>query len=387
MKLELRTDLTVEDICKGFTYDPAEEKGLYGWGGKLVIQPEYQRNYIYGDGVRDAEVIRSLLKGYPLGLLYFVRTRDGVYEVLDGQQRITSFGRFVNGKFSYDEGKRVYTWHGLTVEERARILHSPLTIYICEGEEEEVKAWFKTINIAGAPLNAQELRNAVYSGRFVTAVRAIFSNSNAPIMQKWRVYVKGDPKRQEVLEEALNWVSDGQIDNYMANHRQDAGTEKEVENFFDAVIGWAESVFPEVYPEMRGLEWGRLYRKFKNNRYDPEKMKARVRELFADDAVTAKRGIFEFLLGGEEDYKLLKVRVFAKKVVSKVYRKQTEQAKAQGKSNCPLCADGLNANRTRIYAESEMEADHVKAWSNGGDSTEENCQMLCKTHNRSKGNA
>ena len=206
-------------------------------------------------------------------------------------------------------------------------------------------------------------------------------------MQKWRAYVKGDPKRQEVLEEALNWVSDGQIDSYMANHRQDAGAEKEVENFFDAVIGWAESVFPEVCSEMCGLEWGRLYRKFKNNRYDPEKMKARVRELFADDAVTSRRGIFEFLLGGEEDYKLLKVRVFAKKVVSKVYHEQTARAKEKGESNCPLCALGHNANRNRIYAESEMDADHVEAWSKGGDSTEANCQMLCKMHNRAKGNA
>ncbi len=387
MKLELRTDITVEDISDGFTYDPALDKGLFGWGGKLIVQPEYQRNYIYGDGVRDAEVIKSLLKGYPLGLLYFVRVRENVYEVLDGQQRITSFGRFVKGNFSYSEGKRVYTWCGLSGEERARILRAPLTLYICEGEEEEIKAWFKTINIAGAPLNAQELRNAIYSGEFVSAARGIFSNSNAPIMQKWSAYVKGDPKRQEVLEEALNWVSEGNIDAYMAEHRRDAGAVQEAKNFFDAVVGWVESVFPEAYPEMRGLKWGWLYRTFGREGYNPANMRERVRALFADDAVTAKRGIFEFLLGGETHPELLKVRFFDKKVARSVYWEQTKQAKARGVSNCPLCACGHTANRQRIYAEREMEADHVTAWSKGGDSTVANCQMLCRTHNLAKGNA
>ena len=199
MKLTLRTDLTVEDLCKGFVYNEVEGKGLYGWEGRLTIQPEYQRNYIYGDGRRDVAVVRSLLKEYPLGLLYFVKTGDDRYEVLDGQQRITSFGRFVTGKLSFDDGPVAKSMAGLAEDERRRILSAPLTIYICEGAESEIKEWFRTINIVGVPLNEQELLNAVCSGPFVTCAREIFSNSTNPQMQKWSAYVRGNPKRQDVL--------------------------------------------------------------------------------------------------------------------------------------------------------------------------------------------
>ena len=186
MKTTLLTEVTVGEICEGFVYNELEGKGLFGWGGKLVIQPEYQRNYIYADGKKDVAVVESLLKGYPLGLLYFVKTAAGTYEVLDGQQRITSFGRFVTGKFAVvDKNGMQQYFSGLDKGLQKRILESELTIYVCEGEEPEIKEWFKTINIAGVPLNEQELLNAIYSGPFVTAAKEEFSNSNNSNLQKW----------------------------------------------------------------------------------------------------------------------------------------------------------------------------------------------------------
>ena len=199
--------LTVRDICDGFVYNELEGKGLFGWGGKLTIQPEYQRNYIYADGTRDVAVVDSLLKGYPIGLLYFVKTAEGKYEVLDGQQRITSFGRFVRGKFPVTDADGVPKWFdGLGVERQKRLLYTPLTVYVCEGEREEIREWFKTINIAGVPLVQQELLNAIYSGPFVTAAKAVFSNSANSDMQRWKNYVRGNERRQDVLETALSWA-------------------------------------------------------------------------------------------------------------------------------------------------------------------------------------
>ncbi len=385
MKLTLRTDLTVEDICKGFVYNEIEGKGLYGWEGRLTIQPEYQRNYIYGDGRRDADVVRSLLKEYPIGLLYFVKTADDRYEVLDGQQRITSFGRFVTGKLTFDEGGLAKSFAGLAEDERRRILETRLTVYVCEGGETEIKEWFRTINITGIPLNAQELLNAVYSGPFVTKAREVFSNSANPMMQKWGAYVKGDPKRQEVLAVALGWVSRGDVDGYMALHRFDRDV-VELRRTFQSVVDWADGVFPTVYDEMRGLEWGRLYDAYHATPYSRDEVGRRVAALMADDLVSDKRGVFEYVLGGERETRLLNVRVFDERTKKSVYAAQTEAARAKGTSNCPLCAVGHSANATRTWALKDMDADHVAAWSKGGATDAANCQMLCRTHNRAKGN-
>ena len=218
----LLTDITVEEICKGFVYNELEGKGLFGWGGKLTIQPEYQRNYIYADGKRDVAVVKSLMNGYPLGLIYFVKTADGRYEVLDGQQRITSFGRYCTetGKFAVkDENGMEQYFSGLAEDIRKKILGAKLTIYVCEGEESEIKEWFKTINIAGIPLNEQELLNAIYSGTFVTKAKEEFSNSQNAYVQKWSAYIAGSVNRQDYLKTALNWVSRGNIDGYMSKQR------------------------------------------------------------------------------------------------------------------------------------------------------------------------
>lgn len=383
----LHTDWTVGDVCKGFIFDRNENKGLFGLGGKLIIQPEYQRNYIYGDGKKDVAVVESLLKGYPLGLIYFVLNADGMYEVLDGQQRITSFARFVNESWKFAvvrNGKQRY-FSSLDPDEQRKIVDSPLTIYVCEGEPSEIQEWFETINIAGVPLVKQELRNASYHGPFVTKARAVFSNTANANMNRWKTYVKGDPKRQAILETALDWVSDGDIDGYMAAHRQDTNID-ELQNHFDTVIDWVDSIFEYTGSEMCGREWGRMYRQYHTNAYDKDAVTKRVDELIADTQVEDNKGIFEYILGGEQDASLLNIRVFDEKTKRAVYDKQTKAAKAKGKSNCPYCAIGHDNNSKRIYKLNEMDADHVTAWSRGGSTDISNCQMLCKTHNRAKGN-
>lgn len=387
MKAILHTDWTVGDVCKGFVFDRNEGKGLFGLDGQLIIQPEYQRNYIYGDGKRDVAVVESLLKGYPLGLIYFVKNADGMYEVLDGQQRITSFARYVNKSWPFAvelDGKPRY-FDSLDADQQKLIVDAPLTIYVCEGEPSEIQAWFETINIAGVPLVKQELRNAAYHGPFVTMAREVFSNTGNANMNRWQTYVKGDPKRQAILETALDWVSEGDIDDYMAKHRYDTNID-ELKNHFDTVIDWVDSVFEYTGSEMCGLDWGRLYCEYHKNAYSKDKVAERVDALLDDSQVTDKKGIFEYVLGGEVDSRLLNVRVFDKKTIKAVYRKQTAEAKVRDVSNCPLCAIGHDANAKRIYKESDMDADHVTAWSNGGATDEANCQMLCKTHNRAKGN-
>lgn len=387
MKTTLHTDWTVGDICKGFIYDKNENKGLFGLNGQLVIQPEYQRNYIYGDGKKDVAVVESLLKGYPLGLIYFVKNTDGMYEVLDGQQRITSFARFVNQSwpFAVERNGKPRYFNSLDPDEQKIITEAPLTIYVCEGEPSEIQKWFETINIAGVPLSDQELRNASYHGPFVTKARTIFSNTSNANMNRWQTYIKGDPKRQAVLERALDWVSGGDIDGYMAKHRYDDNID-ELKNHFDTVIDWVDSIFEYTGSEVCGQEWGRLYNEYHTNAYSKDKVTEKVEDLLDDEQVTNKRGIFEYVLGGEQNTALLNVRVFDPKTIKKVYDKQTKEAVAKGISNCPLCSVGHDNNAKRIYRLNEMDADHVTAWSKGGATDESNCQMLCKTHNRAKGN-
>lgn len=387
MKTTLVTDWTVGDICKGFIYDKNEDKGLFGLDGKLIIQPEYQRNYIYGDGKKDVAVVDSLLKGYPLGLIYFVKNNDGMYEVLDGQQRITSFARFVNQSWPFAverDGKPKY-FNSLAQDEQGLISNTKLTIYVCEGTPSEIEAWFETINIAGVPLVKQELRNAAYHGSFVTLAKEEFSNTSNSKMNMWQTYVKGDPKRQAILETALDWVSDGKIDDYMAQHRNDADI-KQLKNHFDTVIDWIDSIFDYTGNEMCGQEWGRLYSTYHKNAYSKAQIAERVSALLEDSQVQNKRGVIEYVLGGESDKTLLNIRVFDEKTKKQVYARQTEAAKEKDISNCPLCALGSDNNSKRIYKLSEMDADHVTAWSKGGATDESNCQMLCKTHNRAKGN-
>lgn len=381
---------TVEEVLDGFVYNELEAKGVFGLSGRLTIQPEYQRHYIYGDGKRDVAVVESLLKGYPLGLIYFNVNGDQL-EVLDGQQRITSVGRFVTGKFAIKNAGREQTFSSLPPEQQKTILDSELLVYECAGTEAEIKEWFQTINIAGIPLNAQELLNAIYSGPFVTKAKAEFSNSANANLQKWNAYIKkANPKRQEVLAIALDWVSSSKsisVDAYLAQHRGDNNI-TELKTYFTTVIEWIGSVFTRSPDkEMKGLEWNRLYETYHSKSYNPAKVDAEVSRLLVDPCVERRKGVYEYVLGGSTDPKLLSIRVFDDKTIALRYQQQTDKATADGVSNCPLCGIGENANKTRIYKQSEMDADHVTAWSKGGATDISNCEMLCITHNRAKGNS
>lgn len=386
METTLRTEITVKDICEGFVYNQLEGKGLFGLSGKLTIQPEYQRNYIYADGKRDVAVIESILKGYPLGLIYFNKINDNNLEVLDGQQRITSFGRFVTNKLAIkDENGMEQYFDSIATDKQAKILNAKLLIYECEGTESEIKEWFKTINIAGVPLNEQELLNAVYSGPFVTLGKEEYSNSQNANIQKWSAYVSGSADRQKFLERALDWVSKGNIGDYMSRHRFDKNI-TELKNYFTSVIDWVSTVFIDVESEMQGLEWGRLYETYSKQPYNPKTVSEELKKLYADPYVKSRKGIFEFILGGSTDTKLLEVRVFDEATKKSKYAIQTAESEKKGISNCSFCAIGHDSNKTKIWKLSEMDADHVTAWSKGGTTDTKNCEMLCKSHNRAKGN-
>lgn len=389
MKTELRP-FTVREVLEGFEYSEAEGKGLFGLNGRLVIQPEYQRHYIYGVEGKDAAVVESLLYGHPLGLIYFNVNGD-LYETLDGQQRITSIGRFVKGQFSVRgvEGNE-RRFLSLNDEERERLLDSTLLVYLCEGTETEIKDWFQTINIAGSPLNKQEVLNAVYSGPFVSLAKAEYSDSSNSNIQLWSRYMdKANPKRQEILETALRWIAHHKgttPSEYFAQNRAATNID-ELKRHFESVIKWVSATFPgPPLREMKSVDWGKMYEKYHRTTFDPDVMGARVAALMADGAVTSKKGIFEYLLSGEKKSGLLSVRIFPNDVKRTVYAKQTQKAEQEGVSNCPSCAASSDNNSRRIYQIEEMDADHVTAWSKGGSSDLTNCQMLCSHHNKLKGN-
>ena len=386
MKTTLKT-YTVGEVCKGFVYNELEGRGLYGLSGRLTIQPEYQRNYIYADGKKDVAVIQSALHKYPLGIFYFNKAEGGGLEVLDGQQRITSLGRFVTNKLAIinDDGIPQY-FASLSRELQNRILNDTnLLVYECEGTEDEIRKWFSTVNISGVQLKDQELLNAVYSGEFVTLAKQEFSNSQNANVQKWSAYIAGAVNRQDYLACALKWVSKDNVEKYMSLHRHDNNI-IEMKTYFNCVIDWIGSVFTDVETEMRGLEWGRLYETYHSQPYNAQEVHRKVNELYGDPYVKNRKGIFEYILGGCVDKRLLDIRIFDEATKRAVYKKQTTEAIAKGKSNCPLCAVGHSANSEKIWKQSEMDADHVTAWSKGGVTSIENCQMLCKTHNRAKGN-
>jgi hypothetical protein len=379
MEATLKTKITVKDICEGFVYNELEGKGLFGLSGKLTIQPEYQRNYIYADGKKDVAVIDSILKEYPLGLIYFNKVSDDILEILDGQQRVTSIGRYVTNKFAIkDENGMEQYFSGIATSKQDLILKTPLLIYECEGTEPEIKNWFRTINIVGVPLNNQEINNAVFSGPFVTTAKEEFSNSQNSNIQKWSAYISGSANRQDFLERALDWVSKGEIVPYMSLHRYDKNI-TELKKYFTSVIDWVSTVFKDVETEMRGLQWGSFYELYRNQPYNPQKVSVQVKQLYADPYLKKRKGIFEYILGGSTDTKLLEVRVFDEATKKSVYAKQTAAAEKKNTSNCPLCSLGHDSNKTKIWNLKEMDADHVTAWSKGG-------ATVSKTHNRAKGN-
>ncbi|MBR2305787.1 MAG: DUF262 domain-containing protein [Fibrobacter sp.] len=381
----------IRDLVDGAIFDAAENKGLYALDGHIIVQPKYQRFYIYGDGKRDVKVIDSILKGRPIGMISLYLpgdlARDGVpmAEVLDGQQRLTTIIRFCTEKFSVEIDGNPFNFYALPKEMQDKILDTEIPASICTGGEQMRNDWFKTINMPGVALTNMETLNCVYSGEQVEALKEIFSRVTPYISHVALQYIKGDPMRQEIEEIAIKMVCPD-VEAYLAEHRHDTDVSA-VEKKFHAVLDWADRIFPEYYREMKGLEWGRLYDEYHDKFFNSEELGKMVSGLMADEHVTAKKGVFEYALqkvsGVEPDLSLLHIRLFEESTKRTVFSRQTSEAKANGVSNCPMCAQ---LQRTTLYGIKEMDADHATAWSKGGSTDISNCVMLCTTHNRMKGN-
>lgn len=355
MKIELKK-ITVAELSNG--YQDNAEAGVVGFGGKLDIRPAFQREFVYKDKQRDA-VINTVTKDFPLNVMYWAVRDDGSFEVIDGQQRTISLCQYVAGDFSING----LAFHNLTKDKQEQILKYPLMIYLCSGTDSEKLEWFKTINIAGVELTDQELRNAVYSGSWVSDAKRYFSKNSRPKIGD--DYLSGVAIRQEYLETAIGWISKGKIEDYMSKHQHDPNA-NDLWVYFQAVINWVKVTFPKYRKEMKAVPWGLLYNDFKDKNLDSKKLETEIVKLMQDDDVTKKSGIYPYILTGNEKY--LNIRSFTDNQKREAYEKQ--------KGICPKC---------KKYFEIEgMEADHITPWHEGGKTIAENCQMLCKQDNRTK---
>ena len=349
-------------------YKDSAEEGVVAYSGKLDIRPKYQREFVYKEKQRDA-VIETIKKGFPLNVMYWMIRDDGGYEVMDGQQRTISIGQYMNGDFSLNSR----FFHNLTKEEQNKILDYELMIYLCEGTDKERIDWFTVINTYGEKVNEQEIRNAVYTGPWLSDAKLKFSKSNCVaylLANDGGQLVSGSPIRQDYLETALSWINDGKIEDYMAKH-QHAKNADDLWDYFQDVIAWVRLVFPNYRREMSNVPWGVLYNQFKGKIFDSKKLEKEISELMQDEDVTKKSGIYEYVLTRNE--KFLNIRAFTDKMKREAYERQ--------KGICPHCK---GENKKKKWEIEEMEADHIKPWHEGGETTAENCQMLCKEHNRTK---
>lgn len=366
MKIELHRML-IREVIEG--YEDNHEEGVVAYGGRLDIRPKYQREFVYDDKQRK-EVINSIRHNYPLNVMYWVKTDQGNLEVLDGQQRTISIAQYVNGDFSIeDESGYAQNFHNLTKENQDQIMDYELMIYFCEGTDKERLDWFRIINIAGEKLTDQELRNAVYTGPWLSDAKLKFSKSNCAaylLANDGGSLVSGSPIRQEYLETALSWINNGEVAEYMARHQHDANAD-ELWNYFQDVIAWVRETFPNYRHEMNNVDWGSLYNEFKDKEQDSEKLEAEIKELMQDEDVTKKSGIYPYVLTRQEKY--LSIRAFTDKMKREAYERQN--------GICPACGKHFDI--------SEMEADHITPWVEGGKTLAENCQMLCRDDNRRKG--
>ena len=350
--------------CRG--YIDKEEEGVYGMGGRLNIRPIYQREFIYKPTQRNA-VIDTVRNNFPLNVLYWVENKDGSYEVLDGQQRLISIGQYVSSVFAIEwpNTGNLY-FHNLTEDQQNQILNYKLMVYFCEGTDKEKLDWFRIINIAGEKLTDQELKNAVFSGPWVSDVKRYFSKTEGPAYQIAGDYLKGTPKRQDYLETAIKWVSNCAIQEYMAKHEQEANAKK-LWNYFEKVIEWTKDIFPNYRKAMKGVSFGLLYNVYKEKEYDPDKIEEEVSSLMQDEDVTKKSGIYSYIF--DRDEKHLNIRTFTDNQKIESYEKQ----------------QGICIHCGKHFELDEMEADHITPWSKGGKTISENCQMLCLQCNREKG--
>ena len=361
--------IKIRDLIAGYD-DNVETGRVTGYDGKLDIRPAYQREFVYKDKQRNA-VVDTVMKGFPLNVIYWAKTGPDTYEVLDGQQRTISICQYCNSEFSID----FRAFHNLTDDEKNTILDYELDVYQCSGTDKEKLDWFKIVNIAGEKLTEQELRNAVYAGSWLSDAKKRFSARNCAAERLAKDYMKGSPIRQDFLETTLEWISSREglaIEEYMSRHQNDANAGA-LWSYFSSVIEWVKSVFTTYRKEMKGVAWGLLYNKYGDQYPDTVKMEERIKELMIDDDVTRKSGIYEYVFS--ENEKALSIRKFTDKMKREAYEKQG--------GICPHCqAEGVN----KIWDLKEMEADHIVPWSEGGKTIAENCQMLCKTHNRTKSN-
>ncbi len=370
MTIHLHT-ITVRELVDGFVDN--DEEGVYGYGGRLTIRPEFQRNFVYNDH-QQKEVINSVMKGFPLNVMYWVQQEDGTFEMLDGQQRTMSICSYYNSEFAVDvDGDRKFI-ENLTSEQCKAFLDYKLQIYICENStDKEILDWFRIINIAGEQLTDQELLNATYHGRWLSSAKRIFSKNGCYAYNKGGNYVKGTPNRQEILSTVLLWLChrDGieRKDEYMARHQYDDNADY-MKDYFTAVIDWVESLFPDYDKTMKGIEWGRLYNRYKDEQYDKAAVRKRAKELLHDLEVTKYAGIYEYILGGETNRSLLSLRTFDEPTKRLKYKEQ--------KGLCAICR--------KPFAYKEMQGDHILPWSKGGTTITDNCQMLCTTCNLAKSN-
>jgi hypothetical protein len=357
MKIELK-EITVRELAKG--YEDNQENGVIGYDGKLDIRPPYQREFIYKDKQREA-VIDTITKDYPLNVMYWAVQEDGNFEVIDGQQRTISISQFVEGDFAF---KNRY-FHNLQKDEREQILNYKIMVYLCSGTDSQKLEWFKTINIAGEKLTDQELRNAVYSGSWVSDAKRYFSKNGCAAYGLGGDFLNGIPIRQDYLETTIKWISKDNIEHYMAK-QQDEPNANDLWLYFQSVINWVKVVFPKYRKEMKGIQWGFLYNDFKNEKLDHKKLEEEITSLMQDEDVTNKKGIYEYVLTRKERF--LQIRAFTDNQKREAYERQ--------KGICPVC--------TESYLIEGMEADHITPWHLGGKTTANNCQMLCKDDNRRK---
>lgn len=357
MKIELK-EITLQELSAG--YQDNEEGGVVGYGGKLDIRPPYQREFIYKDKQRDA-VINTVQKKFPLNVMYWAVREDDTYEVIDGQQRTISLCQYINKDFSIDG----IGYNNLQKDQQEEVLSYKLMVYLCSGTDSEKLEWFKTINIAGEKLTNQELLNAVYVGSWVSDAKRYFSKNGCAAYGLGSKYMSGSPIRQEYLETAIDWISDGDIRGYMSIH-QHTPNANELWLYFQSVINWVKVVFPTYRKEMAGLAWGKLYNQFKETHFDSAKLEAEIKELMMDDDVFKKSGIYPYVLTRKEKY--LNIRAFTPKQKREAYERQ--------KGICPTCKAHFEIG--------EMEGDHITPWHEGGKTDATNCQMLCKECNRRK---
>ncbi len=361
MKIELK-EITVRELTAG--YADNAENGVVGYGGRLDIRPPFQREFIYKDKQRDA-VINTVTKDFPLNVMYWAVRDDGNFEVIDGQQRTISVCQFVEGDFSVKIGSfpENRAFHNLQNDEQKQVLDYKLMVYICSGADSEKLEWFKTINIAGEKLTDQELRNAVYAGPWVSDAKRYFSKNNRPKIGD--DYLGGSANRQEYLETAINWISEGNIESYMSKKQHEPHA-TELWLYFQGVINWVKAVFPKYRKEMKGIEWGFLYNEFGNQSHNPVKLEEEIARLMEDEDVGSKKGIYTYVLTRKEKH--LNIRAFSPNQKREAYEKQ--------KGLCPVCKNHFEIG--------EMEGDHITPWHEGGKTTAVNCQMLCKEDNRRK---